>query len=99
MIVSELTFLLAAGIRYNNSNRVGFPAILRPGIPMSDTIEERLSRVEKELAELKHAAQTPRDKSNWITKISGTFEGDADFKEIVRLGKEIRDAERFEEIE
>jgi len=66
---------------------------------MSNTIEERLSRVEKERAELKHAARTPRDQSNWITKISGTFKGDADFREIVRLGKEIRDAERFEETE
>lgn len=63
---------------------------------MSDTIEERLSKVEKELAELRRSTQTPRDQSNWITKISGTFKGDADFREIVRLGKEIRDAERFD---
>lgn len=61
----------------------------------SSTVEERLARVEKELAELKSrvsSAAAPR--ANWIETISGSFKDDPDFAEIVRLGKEIRDADR-----
>lgn len=61
----------------------------------SSTVEERLARVEKELAELKSrvsSAAAPR--GNWIETISGSFKDDPDFAEIVRLGKEIRDADR-----
>lgn len=58
---------------------------------MSDTIEVRLARVERELAILR--AKSTRDKSNWLSEIIGTFKDDADFDEIVRLGKEMRDAE------
>jgi hypothetical protein len=62
---------------------------------MSETIETRLARVERELAILK--AKTPRDKSNWIAEITGSFKDDPNFDEIVRLGKEVRDAELPEE--
>ncbi|MBU6172362.1 MAG: hypothetical protein KGQ60_01070 [Planctomycetes bacterium] len=58
---------------------------------MSDTIEVRLARVERELAILR--AKSTRDKSNWLSEIIGTFKDDKDFDEIVRLGKEMRDAE------
>jgi hypothetical protein len=59
---------------------------------MSETIEARLAKAERELAFLK--AKALRDKSNWIAEITGTFKDDPDFEEIVRLGKEIRDAEQ-----
>jgi len=36
----------------------------------------------------------PAEKPNWISAISGSFKDDAEFDEIVRLGKEIRDAEQ-----
>jgi hypothetical protein len=62
---------------------------------MSDTIESRLAKVERELAILK--AKIPRGKSNWIEEITGTFQDDPDFDEIVRLGKELRDAEQPED--
>jgi len=62
---------------------------------MSETIENRLSRVERELAILK--TRLPADKSNWIAEITGAFKDDPDFDEIVRLGKEIRDAEQPDE--
>ena len=58
---------------------------------MSDTIEIRLARVERELAILR--AKSTRDKSNWLSEIIGTFKDNKDFDEIVRLGKEMRDAE------
>ena len=58
---------------------------------MSDTIEIRLARIERELAILR--AKSTCDKSNWLSEIIGTFKDDKDFDEIVRLGKEMRDAE------
>ena len=35
--------------------------------------------------------------TNWIAEITGSFKDDPDFDEIVRLGKEMRDAELPEE--
>jgi hypothetical protein len=55
------------------------------------TVEERLTIIEKELAELKRKLPVP--KRDWIARISGSFKGDPDFGEILRLGREIRDAE------
>ena len=59
---------------------------------MSDqqTIEERLTAVERELADLKRRLQTPEDGKSWIERIAGTFKDDPDFDEIVRLGREFR---------
>lgn len=62
---------------------------------MSDTIEKRLARVERDLAILK--TKMPIDRANWISNIIGMFKDDPDFDEIVRLGKEMRDAEQPEE--
>lgn len=59
---------------------------------MAESIESRLARLERELAILK--AKAPRDKSNWIAEITGSFKDDPDFDEIVRLGKEFRDEDR-----
>ena len=62
---------------------------------MSETIETRLARVERELAILK--ARASSDRSNWIAEITGMFKDNPDFEEIVRLGKEMRDAEQPED--
>ncbi len=62
---------------------------------MSESLEIRVAKIERDLAILK--AKAPRDKSNWIAEITGSFKGDPNFAEIVRLGKEMRDAEEPEE--
>ena len=64
---------------------------------MAETIEVRLAKVERELAILKARTGENGAKANWIEKITGSFKDDPDFKEIVRLGKEMRDAELPEE--
>ena len=64
---------------------------------MADTIEVRLAKVERELAILKAKTGENGTKANWIEKITGSFKDDPDFDEIVRLGKEMRDAELPEE--
>ncbi len=56
----------------------------------SQTIEQRLSEVEKELAKLKQQLPLETDEKSWVERIAGTFKDDPDFDEIVRLGREFR---------
>ncbi len=60
------------------------------------TVEERLAHVERDVQELKSEVQRLRPTEGWIDKITGSFKGDPDFEEILRLGQEIRRADRFE---
>lgn len=64
---------------------------------MQETIESRLARVERELAILK--AKSTASSGSWIAKVTGSFRDDPDFEEILRLGKEMRDAEEPEDPE
>ena len=64
---------------------------------MSESLEIRVAKLERDLAILK--AKAPKDKSNWIAEISGKFKDDPDFDEIVRLGKEMRDADEPEDVD
>ena len=59
------------------------------------SLEERVQALEEEVAALKKwlEAETPKH-VNWIERITGTFESDPEFAEIVRLGAEIRRADR-----
>ena len=59
------------------------------------SVEERLARLEKEIEELKKAgrARPSADDGNWISKITGTFKDDPEFDEILRLGREERQAD------
>ena len=59
---------------------------------MSETLELRVAKIERELSILK--AKFPPGKLNWIAEITGSFKDDPVFEEIVRLGKEMRDAEQ-----
>jgi hypothetical protein len=52
-------------------------------------LEERLTRVESELAELK-AALPRKPSSPWYRQIVGDFAGDKALLEIIRLGQKIR---------
>ncbi|MCA9187952.1 MAG: hypothetical protein R3E01_05895 [Pirellulaceae bacterium] len=62
---------------------------------MSESIEIRLAKVERDLEDLK--AKLPTNSTNWLADITGIFSGDPSFDEIVRLGKELRDAEQPDE--
>lgn len=59
-------------------------------MPGQQTVEERLTSVERELKELTRRRPTERDGKCWIERIAGTFRDDPDFDEIVRLGREFR---------
>ncbi len=64
---------------------------------MSETVEERLSKLERELALLKSRSESAGARAGWVTEVTGSFKDDPDFDEILRLGKEIRDADQDEE--
>jgi hypothetical protein len=56
-----------------------------------EPIEERLDRLEKELAELKAVlARQAQAGVPWYRQIVGDFAGDEAYAEIVRLGRLIR---------
>ena len=64
---------------------------------MSDALEERLARVEQELEQLKAQMSNRGSRGGWISEITGSFKDDPEFDEILRLGKEARDADRPDE--
>jgi len=57
---------------------------------MAKNLEERIEKVEKEIERLKNKSDSSSGKSDWITKITGSFKSDNEFDEIVRLGREER---------
>jgi hypothetical protein len=61
----------------------------------TEQLEHRVSEIERELAKLKSAV-LQRDKFPWWRQIIGEFEGNEAYAEIVRLGQELRRAERPE---
>ncbi len=58
------------------------------------SIEERLAAVERELAELKTRLPLGPKAENWVEKISGSMKDYPEFDEILRLGREMREADR-----
>jgi hypothetical protein len=65
-------------------------------------IEERLAALEEQVAELAKEIQRLHDenqrngKTSWIEKITGSFQDDPEFEEILRLGREYRRSQTFE---
>ena len=60
---------------------------------MSKNLEERVAKVEKEIERLKGQSNGSKDKPNWISDISGSFKDDPEFDEVLRLGREARQAD------
>jgi hypothetical protein len=56
---------------------------------MSTSIEERVTLLEKELANLQHLIQDIRNKKDW-RKTVGMSANDPGFDEMIRLGRAIR---------
>lgn len=61
---------------------------------MSETIEQRLAKVEHEVQLLKEQAESDRPNPRWISEITGSFKDDPEFDEILRLGKESRETDQ-----
>jgi len=63
---------------------------------MSDTtrLEERVKALEGDVAELKRRAGRRETVGEWLDRISGRLAKYPEFEEVVRLGREIRQADR-----
>ena len=60
-------------------------------------LEERLSRLETEVAALKQErAVAASDKKPWWEQISGVFKDCPEFEEAMRLGREWRESQRLD---
>ena len=55
-------------------------------------LEQRLAAVERQVAELRRQLGPPA--TNWIEEIAGSFENDPAFAEVVKYGREAREADR-----
>ena len=62
-------------------------------MPQQISLEQRVAALKKQLE-----TRAPSADDNWIEKISGTFKNDPEFAEILRLGAEIRRADRPEDV-
>lgn len=58
------------------------------------SVEERLAIVERELDELKRRLPPKSEPKNWIEEISGSMKDFPEFDEVLRLGREFRQAQR-----
>ena len=67
-------------------------AVSKSELGMADqqTIEERLTQVEQELAEIKRRLAQGSEGQSWVERIAGTFKDDPEFDEIVKLGRDFR---------
>jgi len=63
----------------------------------SKSIEERMTALEQELAQLKQQIQhgSQHDSTPWWQQISGTFKDCPEFDEAMRLGRKWRDSQRM----
>jgi len=63
------------------------------------SVEERLDELEKEVRFLKLTRAQELvlsvKKPGWTSRVEGSFQGDADFEEILRLGHEERKSDRL----
>ncbi len=57
------------------------------------TVEQRLDKLEADVAELRRQSAGDK-KKEWLSKVAGSFRDDPEFAEIVKLGREIREADR-----
>jgi len=62
---------------------------------MSQTLEKRVKELEKKLAELSSQPIRSNRKKDWRQTI-GIFRNDPDFEEAVRLGREYREQQTYE---
>jgi hypothetical protein len=62
------------------------------------SVEERLARLEHEMAEIKRERSERKNPRSWVFCRNTQFQGDSDLKEIFQLAKQLRDEQRTEEL-
>ena len=71
-------------------SKMGESRMKESPMPEQLTVEDRLTAVEHQLADLKRRLPSQTDGKSWVERIAGTFKDDPDFDQIVRLGREFR---------
>ena len=67
---------------------------------LEDLAKREGKAVEDLAAEMLHEALVDREgRGNWLEKVAGSFEHDPEFDEVVRLGKELRVADKLDPAE
>jgi len=64
-----------------------------------EELERRVAALEAVVAELQRRLVEAPSTAEWIKQISGSFKDDSAFQEVVRLGREFREADRPREDE
>jgi hypothetical protein len=59
----------------------------------TENVERRLAALEQEVAELKRRIPGA-GKPDWRQRVAGSFKDEPEFDEVLRLGREIRQADR-----
>ena len=60
------------------------------------TVEQRLDVLERQVARLQAISHAARGSHDWLAHVRGSFKNDPIFGEIIRLGRQIRQADRPE---
>lgn len=60
------------------------------------TLEQRVSAVEKAVLELQSTVRKRVGSKGWLKRLYGIFDDRPEFAEVVRLGREFRDAQPME---
>ena len=66
------------------------------------TVEDRLSTLEREMAELRRrlaVASPPSLGTDWLNAIAGSMKDYPEFDEVLRLGRAVRESDRPEDEE
>lgn len=63
----------------------------------SKQLEQRLVKLEAEVAALKAVTTVPQTATPWWEEIRGTFKDDAAYREAMKLGREYRESLRAED--
>lgn len=58
----------------------------------SAALERRLAALEREVAEIKLRIHAADANGNWVDEIAGSMKPFPEFEEVIRLGREFRDA-------
>jgi hypothetical protein len=56
--------------------------------------EDRLATLEADVAQIKHQLREEREPQNWLDRVVGSMTQYPEFQEVLRLGREFRQADR-----